>query len=130
MQSIEFIPFILAMVHLNASFYSFRIPTNLLLYLSSREDEMIVGKVFSSIKNAYFKVSGNGLSSSFDNASDGGLSFFPDGASCSILAFHLLASMNGDESCKALTSSIDLSILQSKLKWVKHIYKDSSLRLE
>ena len=105
MQSIEFIPFILAMIHFNASFYSFRIPNNLLLYLSSREDEIITGKVFSYITNAYFKVSDNGLSSSFDNASDGGLSFFPDGAICSILTFHLLTSM-----------SIDLSILKSKLK--------------
>ena len=116
MQSTRFIPFMLVMVHLNASSCSLKIPNNLLFCLSSREDGMITVKVFYSPKNAYSKVSVNSLSSSFDGDSNNGLSFFLDGASCSILDFHLLVSVGGDESSKALTLSSDLSILKFKPK--------------
>ncbi|KAH9649073.1 hypothetical protein KPL70_025843 [Citrus sinensis] len=73
------------------------------------DDEMITCRVLSSPKNAYSKVLGNGLSSSFDGDSDDGLSFFSDGASCSTFDFHLLVSMDGAESSRALTSSTDLT---------------------
>ena len=45
---------------------------------------LIIRKVFSSPKNEYSKVSGNGLSLSYSGDSDDGLSFFLNGASCSI----------------------------------------------
>ena len=77
---------------------------------------MIIGRVFSSPKNAYSKVLGNGLSSSFGGDFDDGLGFFPDGASCSTLDFHLLVSMDGAKSSRALTSSTYLSISKSKPK--------------
>lgn len=44
-------------------------------YLSLREGEMISNNIFSSPKNAYSKVFGNCLSSSFDD----GMRFFSDG---------------------------------------------------
>lgn len=91
---------------------------------------MISGKLFSSPKNTYSKVSDNDLSSSFGGDSDGGLSFFPVDVYSSILDFCLLVSMNGDKSNKALTSLIDLSILKFKPKWVKHVSKWSSLKLD
>ena len=77
---------------------------------------MIIGRVLSSPKNAYSKVLGNGLSSSFGGDSDDGMSFFSDGSSCSTLDFHLLVSINGAESSRVLTSSIDLSISKYKPK--------------
>lgn len=46
---------------------------------------MISSKVFSSLKNAYSKVSGNGVTSSYGGDFDDGLTFFP---SCSILDFY------------------------------------------
>ena len=55
---------------------------------------MITGRVFSSPKNAYSNVLGNGLSSSYGNDSDDGISFFSDGVSCSTLDFYLLVSMD------------------------------------
>ena len=103
------------MVHLNTFLCSIKTFDNLLFYLSSRDDEMIPGKLFLSPKNAYSKVSSNELSPSFGDFDDG-LSFFPDDVCCSILNFCLLVSMDGDESNKALTSSIDLSISKFKLK--------------
>ena len=75
---------------------------------------MITGRVFSSLKNAYSKVLGNSLSSSFGGDFDNGLSFFSDGASCSTLDFYLLVSMDGAESSKALISSTDLLMSKSK----------------
>ena len=77
---------------------------------------MITGRVLSSPKNAYSNVLGNSLNSSFGGDSDDGMSFFSDGANCSTLDFHLLVSMDGVESSKALTSSTDLSISKSKPK--------------
>ena len=65
---------------------------------------MITSRLFSSPKNAYFKVLGNGLSSSFDGFSNDRINFFSDGASCSTLNFHLSVSMDGAESSRALTS--------------------------
>ena len=98
------------MVHRNVSLCFFKITKNLLFCLPSIEDEMITGKVFSSPKNVHFQVLGNGLSSSFGGVSNDRLSFLPNGVSYSILAFHLLVSIDGNESSKALTSSINLSI--------------------
>ena len=92
-----------AMVHLNALLCSFKTFNNLPFCLSFRDDEMITGIVLSSPKNAYSKVLGNGLSSSFGGDSYDGMSFFSDGASCSTLNFHLLVSMNDTESSRALT---------------------------
>ena len=77
---------------------------------------MITGRVLSSPKNAYSKVLGNGLSSSFGCNSNDGLSFFFDCATYSILDFHLLMSMDNAESSKALTSSTDMVILKFKSK--------------
>ena len=77
---------------------------------------MITGRVFFSPKNAYFNVLDNGLSSSFDGDYDDRMSFFSDGASCSTLDFHLLVSMDGAKSSRALTSLTDLSISKSKPK--------------
>ena len=77
---------------------------------------MITDRVLSSPKYSYSKVLGNGLSSSFGGDSNDGMSFFSDGTSCSTLDFHLLVSMDGAESSKALTSSTDLSISKSKPK--------------
>lgn len=122
--------FMSAIIHFNASLCSLKIPNNLVCYLLSREDEMFSSKVFSFTKNAYSKVSSNKLSSSFSGDSDDRLGFLPVGASCSILDFHLLLSMDGDEWSKALTSSTDLLTLKSKQKWVKHICKWSSLIVE
>ena len=68
---------------------------------------MITGRVLSSPKNAYFNVLGNGLSSSFGGDSDDEMRFFSNGASCSTLDFHLLVSMDGGESSRALTSLTD-----------------------
>ena len=64
---------------------------------------MITGRVLSFPKNAYSNVLGNGLSLNFGGDSDDGLGFFPDGASCSTLNFHLLVSMDGAKSSRALT---------------------------
>ncbi|KAH9649078.1 hypothetical protein KPL70_025843 [Citrus sinensis] len=74
------------------------------------DDEMITCRVLSSPKNAYSKVLGNGLSSSFDGDSDDGLSFFSDGASCSTFDFHLLVSMDGAESSRATTAYFQFCI--------------------
>ena len=63
------------------------------LFLSLRDDEMITGRVLSSLKNAYSKVLGNSLSLSFSGDSDNEMSFFSDIASCSTFDFHLLVSM-------------------------------------
>ena len=73
MQSTEFIHFMSTMVHHNAHLYSFK----------------------TSNKNAYSKVLGNGLSSSFGSDFDDLMSFFSDGASCSTLNFYLLVSVDG-----------------------------------
>ena len=116
MQFTRFIPFISAMVHPNAPLCSFNTSNNLSFCLSFRDDEMITGRVLSSPMNAYSKVLGNGLSSSFGGDSDDGLSFFSDGASYSTLDLHLLVSMDGAESSRALTSSTNLSISKSKPK--------------
>ena len=79
---------------------------------------MIIGKILVpySPKNAYSKVSGSSFRFSFSDDSNDGLSFFPHGASCLTLNFHLLVSMDGVELNKALTSSTDLSISKSKPK--------------
>ena len=116
MQSTGFIPFMSVMVHPNALLCSFKTSNNLPFCLSFRDDEMITGKVFSSPKNAYSKVSGNGLSSGFGCDSDDGLSFFSNSASCSTLDLYLLVSVDGAESSKALTSSNDLLMSKSKPK--------------
>ena len=105
-----------AMVHLNAPLCSFKTSNNLPFCSSFSHDEIITGRVLSSPKNAYSKVLGNGLSSSFGGDSDDGTSFFSDGASCSTLVFYLLVSMDGVESSRALTSSTDMSISKSKPK--------------
>ena len=110
MQSTGFIPFMSAMIHLNAPLCSFKTSNNLSFCSSLRDDEMITGRVLYSPKNTYSKVLGNGLSSSFSGDSDDGMSLFSDGASCSTLDFHLLVSMDGAELSRVLTSSIDLSI--------------------
>ena len=104
------------MFHPNAALCSFKTSNNLLFCSSFRDDEMITGRVLSSSKNAYSKVLGNALSSNFSGDYDDGLSFFSDSASCSTLDFHLLVSMDGAESSRALTSSTDLSISKSKPK--------------
>ena len=104
------------MVHPNAPLCSFKTSNNLPFCLSFRDNEMIISRVFSSPKNAYSKVLGNGLSLSFGGDSDDGMSFLSDGASCSTLDFYLLVSMDGVESSRVLTSSTDLSISKSKLK--------------
>ena len=104
------------MIHHNAPLYSFKTFNNLPFCLSFRDDEMITGRVLSSPMNAYSKVLGNGLSSSFGGDSDDGLNFFSDVASCSTLDFYLLVSMDDVKSSKALTSSIDLSISKYKAK--------------
>ena len=75
---------------------------------------MITGRVLSSPKNTYSNVLGNSLSSSFGGDSNDEMSFFS--ASCSTLYFHLLVSMDGAESSRALTSSTNMSILKSKRK--------------
>ena len=116
MQSTGFIPFMSAMVHPNAPLCSFKTSNNLLFCSSFRDDEMITDRILSSPKNAYSKVWGNSLGSSFGGDSDDGMSFFSDSASFSTLNFHLLVSMDGAESNRALTSSTDLSISKSKLK--------------
>ena len=116
MQFTGFIPFMSVMVHPNAPLCSFRTSNNLFFCSSFRDDEMITGRVLSSPKNAYSKMLGNGLSSSFGGDSDDGMSFFFDGTSCSTYDFHLLVSMDGAESSRALTSSTDLSVLKSKIK--------------
>ena len=87
MQSIGFISFMSAMVHPNA--------------FLTIEDKMIIDKMFSSPKSACFKLSDNGLSSSFGGDFNDRLSFFP--------------------------SSTNPSILKFKPKWVKHIYKGSCI---
>ena len=94
---------------------SFKTSNNLPFCLSFRDDEMITGRELSSPKNAYSKVLGNGLNSSFGGDSDDGMGFFFDGASCSTLEFHLLVSMDGAESSRALTSSTDLSNIKIKI---------------
>ena len=114
MQSTGFIPFMSVKVYPNAPLYSFKTSNTLPFCSSFMNDEMITGKLFSSPKNAYSEVLGNGLNSSFGSDSDDGLSFFYDGASCSTINFYLLVSMDGAESSRALTSSTDLLI--SKLK--------------
>ena len=81
---------------------------------------MITSKVFSSPKNAYSKLSGNSLNLSFGDDSDDRLSFFLGDASCFILNFHLLVSIDGDEFNKALTWSTDMSISKFQPKLVKH----------
>ena len=116
MQFTGFIPFMSAMVHSNAPLCSFKTSNNLLFCSSFRDDEMITSRVLSSPKNAYSKVLGNGLSSSFGVDSDDGMSSFSDGASCSTFDFYLLVSMDGVESSRALTSSTDLSISKSRPK--------------
>ena len=110
MQSTGFLPFVSAMIHLNAPLCFFKTCNNLPFYLSFRDDEMIAGRVLSSPKNSYSRVLGNGLNLSFDGDSDDGMSCFSDGASCSTFDFHLLVSMDGAESSRALTSSTNLSI--------------------
>ena len=85
--------FYVDMVHPNAPLCSFKTSNNLPFCSSFRDDEMITCRVLSSPKNAYSKVLGNSLSSSFGGDSDDGLSFFSDGASCSTLDFYLLVSM-------------------------------------
>ena len=55
---------------------------------SSKDDDMITGRVLSSPKNAYSNVLGNSLSSSFGGDFDDGMSFFFDSASCSTLNFY------------------------------------------
>ena len=104
------------MVYLNAPLCSFKTSNNLPFCSSLRDDEMIIGRVLSSPKNAYSRVLGNGLSSSFGGDSDDGMSFFSDGATYSTFDFYLLVSMDGVESSRALTSSTDLSISKSKPK--------------
>ena len=116
MQSIGFILFMSTMAHPNAPLCFFKTSNNLPFCLSFRDNEMIIGRVLSSPKNAYSKVLGNSLSSSVGGDSNDGLSFFPHGASCLTLNFHLLVSMDGVELNKALTSSTDLSISKSKPK--------------
>ena len=74
MQSIGFIPFMSAMVYPNAPLCSFKTSNNLPFCSSFRDDEMITSRVLSSPKNAYSKVLGNGLSSSFGGDSDDGMS--------------------------------------------------------
>ena len=103
------------MVHPNAPLCYFKTSNNL-PFCSFRDDEMITGIVLSSPKNAYSNVLGNGLSLSFSGDSDDGMSFFSDGASCSILDFYLLVSMDGADSSRALTTLTDLSISKSKPK--------------
>ena len=100
MQSTVFIPFMSAIVHLNAPLCFFKTSSNLPFCSSFRDDEMITGSVLSSPKNAYSNVLGNGLSSSFGGDSDDGISFFSDGASCSTLDFYLLVSMDDAESIR------------------------------
>ena len=85
---------------------------------------MITGRVLSSPKNAYSRLLGNGLSLSFDGDSDDEMSFFSDSASCSTLDFHLLVSIDGAESSRALTSSTDLSISKSKPSELNMFVKD------
>ena len=116
MQSTGFIPFMSAMVHLNALLCAFKTSNNLPFYSSLRDEEMITGRALSSPKNAYSNVLGNDLSSNFGGDSDDGLSFFSDGASYSTLDFHLLVSMDGAELSRALTLSANLSISKSKSK--------------
>ena len=116
MQSIGFIPLMSAMVHPNAPLCSFKTSNNLPFCSSFKDDEMITGRVFYSPKNAYSKVLGNGLSSSFGGDSNDEMSFFSDGASFSTIDFYLLVSMDDAESSRALTSSTDMSISKSKPK--------------
>ena len=89
MQSTGFILFMSAMVNPNAPLFSFKTSNNLLFYSSLRDDDMITDRELSSPKNAYSKVLGNDLNSSFGGDSDDGMSFFSDGANCSTLDFHL-----------------------------------------
>ena len=103
------------MVHPNAHLCSFKTSNNLPFCSSLRDEEMITGRELSSPKNAYSRVLGNGLSLIFGDDSDDGMIFFSDGATCSTLDFHLLVSMDGAESSRALTS-LDLSISKSKPK--------------
>ena len=104
------------MVHYNAPLCSFKTSNNLPFYSSFRDGKMITGRVLSSLKKSYSKVLGNGLCSGFGGDSDNGMSFFSYGASGSTFDFHLLVSMDGVESSKALTSSTDLSISKCKPK--------------
>ena len=78
MQSTGLIPLISAMVHPIASLCSFRIPNNLPFCSRSREEEMIIGRVSDSPKNAYSRVSGSALSSNFGGVSVDGLIFFSE----------------------------------------------------
>lgn len=93
----------------------------LFFFLSPREAS---GKIFSSPKNVYSKVLGNGLSSSFGDDSNDGMRFFLHDFSYSILNFHLLVSIDSDKSSKALILS------KIKLKWINHYDKRSSLTLK
>ena len=79
------------MVYLNDFICFLKITNNLLFSLSSRDDELITGKLFSYPENAYSKVSGNGLSSSLSGDFNYGLILFPDGANCSNIKFHFIA---------------------------------------
>ena len=88
MQSTGFIPFMSDMVHPNVPLCYFKTSNNIPFCSSFSDDEMITGRVLSSPKNAYSKVLGNGLSSSFSGDSDDGISFFSDGTSCLTLDFH------------------------------------------
>lgn len=88
MQSTGFIPFMLAMVHHNAPLCSFKTSNNLSFCSSFRDDEIITGRVPSSPKNAYSKVLGNSLSSSFGSDSDDGMS-----SSLMVLVVQLLTSI-------------------------------------
>lgn len=98
MQSTRFIHFMLPIVNRNSFLCSFETSSNLLFCLSSREDEIIIGKAFLSPKNAYSKVLSNGLSLNFRGDSDDGLSYFHVSGSCSIIDFCLLVSIDSDVS--------------------------------
>ena len=102
-----------AIVHPNALLCSFKTSNNLPFCSSFRDDEMITCRMLSSPKNAYSKVLGNSLSSSFSGDSDDGIRLFSHGVSCLTLNFYLLVFIDGAESSRSLTSSTDLSISKS-----------------